>query len=225
VLRVNEEGSVAWNRRLGGSVEFLYGLDALPDGGFVTAGLGLDGLPVVRLSADGAVASSHVLYDRTRRLLEFSAGGVRAVPGGGVALAGARDFGDAADGLLAVVGGDDVVRFAAAFGGPQEDVFRLLWPLEGGVIALADSKSFGAEGGLVAGLRTTATGLGELAGFTRTALTLSFDRDGTVIAPGDSLHALESDAPAVARTPVTFAVDPAGDAATQGTAKPVWTKR
>ncbi|HEU4532927.1 MAG TPA: hypothetical protein VFS00_02370, partial [Polyangiaceae bacterium] len=223
VMRLSEDGAVVWNRRLGGSVSFLYTLDATPEG-FVTAGLGPVGLPVVRLSPAGEVVSSHVLYDRTQTLLEFSARAVRALPGGGFALAGARNFGAAADGLLAAVGGDDVVRFASSFGGPQEDTFGLLLPVDRGLVALGGSKSLG-DRALAVGLRTTASGLGELAGFARAALTLSYDPDGTTIEPGVELPTLESDAPAVQRTPIAFAVDPAGDAATQGQATLSWTKR
>ncbi len=229
VMRLDEEGNVVWNRRLGGAVSYLESADALEGGGFVATGYGLDGLAVVRLAAAGEVAASHVLYDRGDRYLEFAGARVRGAPGGGFFLGGRRGFGGGADGLLASVGGDDVVRFAAGFGGPlNEEIYHLL-PVPGGVFALGDTRSLGDEERVAFGLRATAAGLGEFAGLARAALTLSYDPTGTTYNEGlpneGHIDELESDAPAVTRTPIVFSVDADEFEPAQGQTIASWTKR
>ena len=225
VMLLGEDGSVKWNRHYSGAVTYLFSIDTLPDGSFITGGLGTTVTPFVRIDGqDGHVTSSRLLYDPASEYTEHTFHKVRVAPGGNAYLAGAVGIGD--DALLVSVGPDDVVRFASSYGGPKGDVFSGLVPLADGMFVLADTASFGGLTSVLA-LRTSATGDVNINGAVRTALTLAFDKPGAPRAGGSgkTLPTLIDAAGPVNRTNITFTVDPNGDAFAPDSEMLSYTKR
>ncbi len=160
VLRLDESGSVVWDKTFGGpNFEELRSLGPTSDGGFIIGGSSVDGYWVLRLDADASV-----VWEKSYNAPGFYPDEVYSVgqtPDEGFIVAGTenRGFSDANFWLLRL-NTDGGVEWERKYGGPLADeAFSAGQTSDGGFIVAGRTNSFGQGTFDILVLRLDANGL------------------------------------------------------------------
>jgi uncharacterized delta-60 repeat protein len=151
VLKLNADGSVAWQKTYGGADgDIAYSVQQTVDGGFIVAGATRsfsagNSAWVLKLNADGSVEWQKAYGGSGGPSVNYAASSIQQTADGGYIVAGSFNYYGMIDALIFKLNADGSVAWQKTYGGISSDsASSIQQTTDGGYIVAGYTSSFGA---------------------------------------------------------------------------------